>query len=440
VEGLSLPYIESINVIDDYSLEILFNTIDCETMLGNLTIPILPSHMYAEDFSDFMDSPLNEAPSVTSGPFKFQEWVKGDHITLVRNEDYYLGAPNIERFIQLTFENNISQLSAFLAGEIDVTSVDPEFVSVIEGEIAKGQPFAIHKYLSDGYFFVAFNLANPEFAEIGWEDLDEDGIFDEDEPPNLSQEPHPILSDVRVRKAIAYSLDYTNIINKAIFGQGTPMVANVLPAVEWAYNDALEPYRFDPEMAAYLLDEAGWIHEAEGAVRMKDGKPLSLSILTNLGNETRKTIATILTDNLDALGFDVTLEILEWGTVVGKVLGQQFDMVVLDWIYMGFDSEDSEFWAYRYDIPGYGFNFVSYYNEEADQLFFEAKTLPGCSTEALGKIYKRTQELIHEDVPYAFLFSPIGNVVWNTRLVNFDPTWIVGDLNIHEWYIEPEIP
>jgi peptide/nickel transport system substrate-binding protein len=183
VEGLSLPQIESINVIDDYSLEIVFNTIHCAYMLYNLLIPPLPSHMYAEDFSDIMDSPLSEAPTVTSGPFKFQEWVKGDHITLIRNENYYLGAPHIERYISLTFEDDESQLAAFLAGEIDVTSVDAEYVSVIEAEIAKGQSFAIHKYLSDGYSFVAFNMANPEKAEIGWEDLDEDGIFDEDEPP-----------------------------------------------------------------------------------------------------------------------------------------------------------------------------------------------------------------------------------------------------------------
>jgi ABC-type transport system substrate-binding protein len=69
-------------------------------------------------------------------------------------------------------------------------------------------------------------------------------------------------------------------------------------------------------------------------------------------------------------------------------------------------------------------------------LLFEAEYLPGCSTEERGAMYKRIQELIHEDVPYAFIFNPLSNVVWNTRLVNFDPTtWIDGDLNIQDWYL-----
>jgi ABC-type transport system substrate-binding protein len=63
--------------------------------------------------------------------------------------------------------------------------------------------------------------------------------------------------------------------------------------------------------------------------------------LTNAGNEIRMNIAIIMKDNLDALGFDITLDILEWGTVVGKILNQQFDMFVSSWIGMGSDPADS---------------------------------------------------------------------------------------------------
>jgi peptide/nickel transport system substrate-binding protein len=280
-------------------------------------------------------------------------------------------------------------------------------------------------------------MGNPENPERGWVDADESGDFNEGEAPNLVQEPHPILDDVRVRQAIAYSLDYTNIINKVAFGQGGPIVANVLPAIEWAYNHELEPYVLDTEMAAALLNEAGWVRDGDEGVRMKDGKPLALSLLTNAGNETRENIAAIMKDNLDALGFDITLDILEWGTVVSKLLGQQYDMVIIGWIGMGMQPEDSTFWAYRYDNPGSGFNFVSYYNEEVDRLLFEAKSLPGCSTEERGKLYKRIQELIHEDAPYAFLYNPLGNVIWNTRLQGIDPgPWSI-DYNIHTWYLKP---
>jgi peptide/nickel transport system substrate-binding protein len=432
----NIELVEEFRVVDDYTLEIEFHTLDC-TALQNLTLGILPSHMYAEDFSDIMESPLNQEPTVTNGPFKFQEWIKDDHVTLVQNDDFYLGASNLDGWIMRIVADSSAGLAAFLAGEVDITGVSPQFVSVIEGEIAKGSPFVMKKFFNDGYQYVGFNMANPENPEMGWVDADESGEFEEGEAPNLEQEPHPILGDVRVRQAISYSLDYTNMINKVAFGQGAPIVANVLPAIEWAYNDDLEPYVLDTEMAEVLLDEAGWAREGEGGVRMKDGQPLALSILTNAGAETRENIAAIMKDNLDALGFDITLDILEWGTVVGKLLGQQYDMVIIGWIGMGSDPEDSVFWAYRYDDPGGGFNFVSYYNEEVEELLFEAKSLPGCSTEARSEKYRRIQELIHEDAPYAFLINSLGNVIWNTRLRGVEPGPWSTYYNVHTWYLKP---
>jgi len=190
-------------------------------------------------------------------------------------------------------------------------------------------------------------------------------------------------------------------------------------------------------MAVSLLEEAGWTQASEGAVRTKDGKPLALRLMTNAGNETRENIAAIMKDNLDALGFDITLEILEWGTVVGNLLGQQFDMVIIGWIGMGSDPEDSVFWSIRYDDPGGGFNFVSYYNEEVEQLLFEAKSLPGCSTEGRGEKYKMIQELIHEDAPYAFFYNPLGNVIWNTRLQAINPGPWATYYNVEQWYLTP---
>jgi peptide/nickel transport system substrate-binding protein len=431
-----IELVEEFRVVDDYTLEIEFHTLDC-TALGNFTLGVIPAHMYAEDFSDIMDSPQNTEPTVTNGPFKFQEWVRDDHVTLVRNEDYYLGAPNLDGWIFRVFADQSAELAGLLAGEIDLTGVGAQYVSVIEGEIAKGAPFEMKKFFDDGFTYVGFNMADPENPEIGWVDANDNGLFDEGEEPNLEQTPHPILIDVNVRKAIAYSIDYTNIINKVQFGQGAPMVANVLPAIEWAYNTEIEPYALDTTMATQLLDGAGWTRAGDEGVRSKDGQPLALSLMTNAGNEVRENIVAILKDNLDALGFDITLDVIDFGTVVEKLLGQQFDMVVIGWTGVGPDPEDAVFWAYRYDDPAGGFNFVSYYNEEVDQLLFEAKSLPGCSAEGRGEKYKRIQELIHEDAPYAFLYVPLFNVIWNTRLQAIDPGPWITYYNVEEWYITP---
>ncbi len=430
----NVEYIDAINVVDDYTLEVVHNELDCYAIL-NLGLGVLPSHMYAADFSDMMDNPLNEAPTVTNGPFKFQEWVKDDHHTLVRNENYYLGAPNLDGWIYRIVSDQSAELAAFLAGEVDIFSPGNPYLSIIEGGIAKGEPWDIKKFFDDGYTYVGFNMGNPDNPEIGWVDANENELFDEGELPNMEQEPHPILSDVLVRKAISYTLDYTNIINKVAFGQGAPIVANVLPGVAWAYNAELEPYSLDIEMAKSLLDEAGWVRADEESVRMKDGKPLALRILTNAGNETRESIAAIMKDNLEELGFDITLDILEWGTVVGNLLGQQFDMVIIGWTGLGSYPEDSSFFSYRYDEPAGGFNFVSYYNEEVEDLLWDARGIIGCSAAEVGDMYKRIQEIIHEDAPYAFLYNPLSRVVWNTRLNEVNPGPWSTYYNVQDWYI-----
>jgi peptide/nickel transport system substrate-binding protein len=433
----NIESIEGFNIIDEYSLEIIFSELDC-SVLKNFFIGILPSHMYADDFSDIMDNPLNEAPTVTNGPFKFMEWVKDDHITLTRNDDYYLGPPNLEGWILRIFADNTAMLAGFLAGELDLTKIGPQYAGVIDREIEEGQPFGRKRFFTDGYYFVGFNLADPENPQPGWLDSDGDEVFGEDEAPNLDQDPHPILSDARVRKAIAHSLDYDNIISEVIFGLAAPIPANVIPTIKWAYNNELEPHAYDPGMAAALLDEAGWILEGDGGVRMKDGVPLALSIMTNEGNDARESIAVLMQDNLSGIGFDITLEIFEWGTVVNQLLGQQFDMVIMAWVGMGEDPNDAVLWAYRYDDPGNGLNFISYYNEQVEEKIWKARAVKGCSDEERGEIYREIQSLIHEDTPYAFLFNPMDTVIWNTRLAEINPGPWSTYYNVHQWFLAPE--
>jgi peptide/nickel transport system substrate-binding protein len=373
---------------------------------------------------------------VTNGPFKFDEWVKGDHITLVRNENYYLGAPDVDKWVRRIYADTPSAMAAYLAGQVDIINVEREDVGTIEAEIANGEPFAIKPLLSDGYSYLAMNNGDPYNPEMGWVDENENESFDEGEPVNMEQGKHPILSDKLVRQAIAYAIDYDDIIQQVALGQGAPLAANVIPAVSWAYNSNLEPYALDIEKAALLLDEAGWVLEGNG-VRMKDGKPLALSIITNADNTDREKMAAIIKEDLDAVGFDITVELFEWGTFVTKLLGQEFDMAVLGWIGLGSDPDDSEFWAYRYDEPDVGFNFTSYYNEEVESKLFEANSLVGCPLQDRAALYHDIQAQIHEDAPYAFLFTPMTNVAWNTRLHGINPGPWSTYYNVEEWSITP---
>jgi len=426
----NVEYIEEINLIDDMTVDFVFSEVNC-TALPDLGLGWLPAHMYSPDFSDIMENDLNTNPTVTNGPFLFREWVKDDHITLVRNPDYWRGAPHLEGWIFKVVPNATVGVQQLKTSEVDVyDGIEPKYL--VEMELQ--EHLNLFKYFDDGYTFIGFQMGDPDDPQPR---LNEDGSVNE------AHGVHRILSDVRVRYAITYAVDRNAIISKVRFGQGAPLEADVLPAIEWAYNDELEPREYDLEKAAALLDEAGWadedgdgVRECHGCLYAEEGTPLKLNLITNAGNETRESICLILQDQLGEIGFEIEFEPMEWNAFVGTLVGQTFDMCVVGWTDMGTDPDDEGTFASQNDLPDAAFNFNSYYSPEVDELLKQAKTMPGCAVEDRGPLYKRVQEIIYEDAPYTFLYVPRAILVYNKRIGGLDPGPWKFRHNIHEWYIE----
>ncbi|MBV7338305.1 hypothetical protein KFU94_60785 [Chloroflexi bacterium TSY] len=252
--------IENINIIDEHTIEVTFSEVRC-TALNDVNLGWLPSHLYADDFSDIMDSPLNEDPTTTGDRFGFQSWARDDNVVMVRNEGFFKGAPLMDGYIYKIVPDQDAQLAQLQTQEISVMTVPPRLV-----EAAERIPHATRfRNLGNGYSYIGLNLANPENPQPG---RDEDGNL-------VDQDPHPILSDRNVRLAIAHSLNYDAIIDEVFLGEGYQIASNVMPALEWAHNGDLEPYAYDPELAASILAEAGWADSDGDGVLDKDGQTLS---------------------------------------------------------------------------------------------------------------------------------------------------------------------
>ncbi|MGB1253813.1 MAG: ABC transporter substrate-binding protein, partial [Candidatus Promineifilaceae bacterium] len=187
---------------DDYTLEVQLSSLDCSVTTNGLGTGILPAHVYNNDPATIPDSDENLSPSVVSGPFVFVEYIPDDRVVLAANPNYYKGKPNIDTWTYKVYSDQSAELAGLLAGEVNITRpVGPQFVSVVEGAIASGEPMQMRKWLTNGYTFVGLNLANPNNPQNGWDDLDGDGKYTDGEPP-LAQDPHPILGDKLVRQAI----------------------------------------------------------------------------------------------------------------------------------------------------------------------------------------------------------------------------------------------
>ena len=429
--------VDSWRAIDDYTLELTMTAVDC-TLLGNLVTGVLPAHVYAADPANITDSPENIAPTVVSGPFLFREWIPDDHISLDANPNFYLGRPNVDSWTYRVYADQASEFAGLLAGEVDIASrgVGKQYVSVVDGQIAAGQELNMRKFFDNGYNFIGLNLANPENPQNGWEDLDGDGAYTEGEPP-LEQDPHPVLSDLAVRQAMAYAMDYEGINNTVAFGQAAPIVSNVWPSILWAYNNDLISYAQDLERAQAILDEAGWVDEDGDGVREKDGRRLAFSLMTNAGNETRENIGIVAKDVLDSIGFEITLDYLEFGAVVDRLVGQTYDAVIIGFGGGPPEPDDSSQFSYRNDEVGAGFNFVSYYNETVEANLAEGKSVPGCAEADRAPFYLSNQEEIYNDLPYIFLHVDLENGVWWNRVQNYDPNVWNRWHNVQDWYIAP---
>ncbi|HRJ40896.1 MAG: hypothetical protein KJZ86_04355 [Caldilineaceae bacterium] len=417
----NVELIESIEVVDDFTLVVTFSEVKCDG-LGDLGLGLLPSHLYAEDFSDIMTSALNEEPAVSAGPFTFNQWVRDDNVSLLGNDGYFKGAPNMDGLIIKTVPDAGARLAQLQTGEIDTLGLQPEQLTTAQ----LNPDLNVYKFKDDGYSYIALNQANPENPQPG---LDEDGN-------KIEQEPHPILGDLAVRQAIAHALDYNTIINKVYLGQGYLMAANVVPAVEWAYNADILPYEYNTEMAAQILEDAGWVDSDGDGVREKDGKTLTLNLKTNAGNTTREDLGALAQDQLNSIGFDIQFEAIEFGTMVGEMLGQTFDMVIIGWTGLGTDPNDDSFWALRFDTPGSGFNFVSYSNDRVDELLKAGLSVPGCDPAERAPYYKEIQQIIHDEIPYVFVSGTIGNTGYTKRWQGVDPGPWAFYWNVEKWTLQ----
>ena len=161
---------------------------------------------------------------------------------------------------------------------------------------------------------------------------------------------------------------------------------------------------------------------------------LTLNLKTNAGNTTREDLGVLVQDQLKEIGIKIEFEAIDFGTLVGELLGQTYEMVIIGWTGLGTDPNDDSFWHSKFDTPESGFNFVSYNNPEIDELLDAGIAIPGCAVADAAPIYQQIQQIIHDDIPYIFVSGSIGNTAYTKEWGGVDPGEWSLYYNVHEWY------
>jgi peptide/nickel transport system substrate-binding protein len=268
---------------------------------------ILPPGAVQKSGSDFGTNPVG------TGPWKFNEWVRGSTVTFVRNDNYqnfhsYMenkGAPYLDQLVFSNIPEASTQIAALDSGEVQVVfSLPPVEVDRLKADSSYDVVIPTTSLITQ---YIEFAMVKPT--------------------GDYGAQFKPPFDDLRVRQAVGYALDVDTIIAKVLFGLATRDYGP-LPTAMFAYTPKIEQYGFhyDPNKAKALLDQAGWTN-AGGGTRTKDGKPLDLVLWTwNLSPNDK--IVQVMQNQLDAVGMSVKVEVLEVGTFLSTLVGgpANFDM------------------------------------------------------------------------------------------------------------------
>jgi len=244
------------------------------------------------------------------------------------------------------------------------------------------------------------------------------------------------FQDAKVRQAIAYAVNRTDIVNKVLFGKTVVMDTYLSPG-NWAsmmnptmvqkYGTKfpLTKYEFNPDKAKQLLDQAGWTVGSDG-VRAKGGTKLAFRWSTTANNQQRAAVTQIIKENLKAVGIDVTLEYIpaqQFFADDGPVYHRTMDVAEFAWVSS--DDPGSYGLYHSSQIPSEANNFSGqndpgWKNARADELIKKANN--SISQAEREPLYAEHQMLFSQDLPSVPLFVRPNIAGAKTAIKNFLPT------------------
>lgn len=434
----NVELIESVNIIDDSTYEVVLSDTNCAALSDLGAIRFLPAHKYAADYSDFVDSDFNLNPDISGGPYILEEWSPDEFQRFRANPDFWAGEPNIPYLVNRVIGEQAVAIQAIQAGEIDYTYFQGDLFEQIANK--------------DALQFASFPQVTVNFLSLNWADPNSPEAAQDEDGNIVEQTPHPIFSDINVRKAVAMGYNKQDIL-ATLGGEegGTPLMGVVAPTIGWAYDNETELYPYDPDAAMQLLDEAGWtdadgdgVRECNGCATAEEGTPLAFTIRYSNILQLFETTVLVVQDQLGQIGFDVELELVEWSNYIPEVyFGQAYDATAMSNSGGTQPPDPNDFTTLllsSQDIPGSGNNLASYVNPEVDELIRQARSVPGCDQAERAELYYQIQQIAHDDVAYDFTFTPNIYQVANNRIGNFNPgpSWVFYGYtaHVHEWTLD----
>ncbi len=395
-------FITGVEVVDEHTVAFHFSEPYATQVLDAIQGLILPKHAWSrlplaewKDNADWFRENL-----VVDGPFTLESWDSQQRFVLRRNERYYEpDKPRVERIVFRVVPDRTSQLAMLRSGEAHMIDwARPDDAAAIQGD----PELELLSYIPRTFHGIVWNVKNPLFASR------------------------------KVRQALTLAIDRQVIVDSPYHGYAeigaSPFTSNL-----WVRNRELEPWPYDPARATALLAEEGWIDSDGDGVLDKDGKPFRFAILTGAGNELRQDILTIVQEQLRQVGIAAEQYALEFNTMLARELDHDFEAT---FVGLSIPTSLDLYYFFHTDAANGSYNFGAYSNPQVDRLI---ETLQDEVDQLAAKpLFDELQVLLHEDLPFTFLYEAQRLVPVRKELRGVRPNALSTFFGLQEWELVPD--
>ncbi len=381
------------------------HTYDPENIMSGFTLEELrdPGKQWTAEqdsllkrFATLYESPEYFRETVSgSGPYQLDQWMTGEFIRLIRKEHWWGDQLKDPPLLLQAYPSAITYRiildaaaaeAALKAGEIDLMAEVPvsDFIRL------KG----------DDQWKDKLQFATPALMQVNYIEVN-----------NRDS----ILADARIRKALAYSIDYDGILNEVMQGLARRATGPIHPDKPY-YDAALQPIKQDVNQSLSLIQQAGWKDTNGNGTpdKMIGGKREELKLEIKITNkEEGMAIANIVKENAAKAGFEIDIVVVDPSQLQQDVRQNNFELLPLR--VRAFPSADDPFpiWHSSNDRQG-GSNRSGFHNAELDQVLEELRTTENSETRDAD--YKRFQEILYDQQPAIFLYVPLERIIGSQRI------------------------
>jgi len=354
---------DRVEVVDRYTFRVK-TTAPAATILDELTsYEIMPPSVYADESADNLAKVA--AKPVGSGPYKFVEWVKDQRLVMEANPDYWGPKPQIQRLIWRPVAELSTRILALQRGEADViVNVAPDQMANVE----RSGNARICRIKGGRNIFVGIRCDRP------------------------------YLSDKRVRQALNYAVNF-DAINRAILGGIGERTKTIVTRPSEQPPNA-KPYPYDPDRARQLLKEAGVPEGFKVVMDSPNGRYIK-----------DKEIAQAIAQDLQRVGLQVELKVLDWALYAGDMLAKRQPD---DLFFLGLGSPFNAQAEFNYIHPDFSLNSTYWVNQDFIRLYDELRRT--LDRNKRQQIINRLWEIAYDDPPWVYVWQQVDIYGVSNRL------------------------